>query len=339
MILDPSEVLSRLNSSFGTSLSVNPDLSNYTDATLVNELGYVLKTPPVANENTVQAVPSESTTLPDVTNDSTATNMIEALQQNSVNSNSHTARFTTAVDNQNKLLEEQNKFSAEHNNLLKEQIKMQSTELAQQSKRNEILNNLVNSMAILQSESLIKMQELTETLANKNMSPTVNNNVATPTVNVSAPTVNNTVNLDTSKIEASTQTISNAINEIKTANQSIAEVGQLKKEEIEFNKNGNPELKDSNGTVIKPREANAKRNAEQLIEQEEMNKTTIDEVIELTGDLFSFAGDLADEGAEMLGVKDGMSLDFNPMDYVFKILKEDSKQDLLKEQALPKGDI
>lgn len=325
MPLDPSEVLSRLNSSFGTSLSVNPDLSNYTDATLVNELGYVLKTPTVAGEPTVQEVPSESTTLPDATNDSTASNMIEALQQNSVNSNSHTARFTTAIDNQNKLLEEQNKFSAEHNNLLKEQIKMQSTQLAQQSKRNEILNNLVNSMAILLNESLTKMQELTETLANKNMSPTVNN----------------TVNLDTTKIEASTQTISTAINEIKTANQSIAEVGQLKKEEIEFNKNGNPELKDSNGTVIKPREANAKRNAEQLIEQEEMNKTTFDEIKDFLGDLFHFGGSLVDDGAEKLGVEDGINLDYNPLDYVYRMLEEDLEAELNKEMnsGLQKGDI
>ncbi len=204
-----------------------------------------------------------------------------------------------SMNEHNKLLASSQGISIEYVNSIKQQTK--------------ILDSLNKNIVA----SVVSSSELNKILNDKNMSPTINN----------------TTNFDTSKLEGSTEAISESITEIKKFNEKISEVSELQKEEIEFNKNGGVGLLDTNGEVIKPREVKAKINAETLIEQTDMNNTTVDEFMDFVPD---FLGGAFDDVGEELGVSDGMGLDFNPMDHILKILKKDSEFELKKEQGSQK---
>lgn len=75
-------------------------------------------------------------------------------------------------------------------------------------------------------------------------------------------------------------------------------------------------MKDTNGNKIIPQEVQAKINAEKLIEQEDMNKTTFDDVAGFVQEALG----VAEDGMEkVLGSTDGFDLDFNPIAHIDEI--------------------
>ncbi|MFY9090289.1 hypothetical protein [Arcobacter aquimarinus] len=95
-------------------------------------------------------------------------------------------------------------------------------------------------------------------------------------------------------------------------------------EKLDFEKDGLSTLKDSSGNVIKPREVQALKNAESYIEQKETNSTTFDDI----KDFVSNSLGIVEDGLESaLGSTDGFSLNFNPLEYIDNILKEDFEQE------------
>lgn len=145
------------------------------------------------------------------------------------------------------------------------------------------------------------------------------------------------VTMNTEVLNANTQKTAEAIEKIAQANEKIA-LGQenqiqtntkiveniaKKNEHLDYLKNGDATIKDSNGNVIKPREVEAKKNAEQLIEQSDTNNTTFDDIADFVGEALG----TVQEGLEnALGSTDGFDLDFNPMSYVDNILKTDMEE-------------
>lgn len=142
------------------------------------------------------------------------------------------------------------------------------------------------------------------------------------------------VNMNTEALNANTQKTAEAIQKIATANEKIA-LGQesqistnvkivenieKKNEYLDFQKDGKSDLKDSNGTVIKPREIQAKKDAEQLIEQESTNTTTFDDISDYLADAL---GIVEDEVEAVVGSSDGFDLNFNPFRFLDDILVSD----------------
>ena len=76
----------------------------------------------------------------------------------------------------------------------------------------------------------------------------------------------------------------------------IADTALLKKELLEFEKVGSENLKDSEGKIIKPREAKAIFHAEKTIEQKEMNNTPIEDLLDFNP--FAFIDDILTEDWE-----------------------------------------
>lgn len=95
----------------------------------------------------------------------------------------------------------------------------------------------------------------------------------------------------------------------------------------DFLKDGHPDMKDSNGNVIKPREVEAKKNAEQLIEQKETNETTFDDIEEFFKEAM---GQVAEGVESLLGATDGFDLEFNPLKFIDDILVEDYMEQIKK---------
>lgn len=85
----------------------------------------------------------------------------------------------------------------------------------------------------------------------------LNENLKAQTTAISNQTLKTTVNVDTTKLSE--------------ANVKIAESLEVQKEHYIFLKNGDTSLKDSSGEVIKPREVEAKNNAEQHIDKKAFN--------------------------------------------------------------------
>jgi hypothetical protein len=128
------------------------------------------------------------------------------------------------------------------------------------------------------------------------------------------------VHIDTTKLaEANAKIAEGVENQIET-NAKLVENLTKKNEHLDYLKNGADSLKDTNGDVIKPREVEAKINAEKLIEQSDMNRTTIDEFLEFVPDLVTGA---FDDLGDVIGTSDGFNLDFNPLSYVDEILLTD----------------
>ena len=117
---------------------------------------------------------------------------------------------------------------------------------------------------------------------------------------------------------------------LATANRSIADSLAIQSEHYDFMKNGSSNLKDSSGKTIIPREVEAKKNAEIHIEKDDMNRTTIDELLEFIPDL---VGGALDEVGDLIGASDGFDLNFNPFEHVSKIYMDGMKAEI--ENAPP----
>lgn len=103
----------------------------------------------------------------------------------------------------------------------------------------------------------------------------------------------------------------------------------IKSEHLEFAKNGTPDLKDSEGNPIKPREISAKNNAENFIDKESINKTTIEEIMEFNQDIRNVLEEYSPESlfSDIVGATDGFNSELNPLKYFIdeykKVLEED----------------
>lgn len=320
------EINAKLTSGF-SPLKKNDDLSKFSEATIINEFNIGKD----SKNKTETVISDEEETLPDITTDMTASSFLEVLQQNTANSNSHVAQFTTAISNQNKLLKEQNDLNAERNNLLKEQLKFQSLQISLERERNEILNTNTNTNALLVSENTNALSNIGTALENANFAPTVNNNIETPTVTnkIEAPIVNSTVNntIDTSSIAKETAKIATATVTIASGVESQIETNTKINDKLDFDKNGVSTLIGSDDKQISPRIAKAIHDYEKGIETKDMNITEVSEFM----DYVDFGLGVVDEGASALGIEDGITLDFNPIEYVVELLEDLMKEELEKE--------
>lgn len=230
--------------------------------------------------------------------------------------------------------------------------------LSNQLKQTEINNQKAkNDLDIdFKTAEFIQNYERNEAIKNQSLNPTVNNSITVPenAINItqSTPTVNNSITVPDSAISVSvtqdsptvnvtntidTTDITTAVNTMKDTNASIdSHLSDIKTstltyhtkantknealtDELTFNKNGVDTLKDTEGNIIKPREAKAVHNAEKAIETKDMNGLEI-----LEDDIKS----LLSEGAEFLqGITtDGFTDDFgdgmNPLNFLFEQVKK-----------------
>jgi len=173
-------------------------------------------------------------------------------------------------------------------------------------------------------ESLQKIQEAIES-----KTTTIN---ATGGVNVSLDTAPIVQSLNTmAQNQSTTNTkIVEGIENQKETNAKIVENITKKNEHLDFLKNGDSNVKDSSGNVIKPREIEAKKNAEQFIEQKDTNETDFNDI----EDFVNSALGIVDEVTDTLGATDGFSLFVNPLEVIDRILVEDyiNNQDGEKQQ-------
>lgn len=126
-------------------------------------------------------------------------------------------------------------------------------------------------------------------------------------------------------LEALVGVLTDGINDQKTTNEKIVENLTKKNEQLDFLKNGSDALKDSNNEVIKPREIQAKKYAEDFIDKESMNKTTIDEIMEFNQDVRQFLDGNSPESlfSDAVGATDGFVPDLNPLAHFYEILMKD----------------
>lgn len=126
-----------------------------------------------------------------------------------------------------------------------------------------------------------------------------------------------TFNLDTTPI---VNALKERTENQKETNAKIVENIDKKNEHLDFIKEGNSNLKDSEGNVIKPREIEAKKNAESWIDQFEINGTKMEDLVDYVQDFFPATTDAV---GDVLGSTDGFSLFQNPIEIVDRILVED----------------
>lgn len=148
----------------------------------------------------------------------------------------------------------------------------------------------------------------------------------TSTVNASG----GTFNLDTTPIvnalkertenqkETNAKIVEGIENQVQTNTKKVENIDK-KNEHLDFIKEGNPNLKDSEGNVIKPREVESKKNAEQYLEQKETNQTDYNSLEDYIG----IGLGLFDEATDSLGANDGFNLLNNPLEFLNNILVED----------------
>ena len=175
-------------------------------------------------------------------------------------------------------------------------IEIEKQKLQAMNTQNEIQKKQLDMMdynLIMQGQIFSQLAELNE-------------NLKAQTVAISNQTSKTIVNVDTSKLSE--------------ANVKIADSLEVQNQHYDFLKNGSDTLKDSNGNKIIPREVQAKINAEKLIEQEDTNKTTFDDIKDFVAETL---GTVEDSLENALGNTDGFSLDFNPLSYIDEILMTD----------------
>lgn len=187
--------------------------------------------------------------------------------------------------------------------------------------QNEILKaQLTNSATaayVLDTQSIL-LSELIGELATLNINITKQIEAIKASSKASAVSVN----IDTSKLAIANEKIAEGVENQILTNAKIVEKLDKQIEHYDFSKDGKETLKDSNGNVIKPREVQAKKDAEQFIDQEDTNTTTMDDYLDFVQNLFgSTVGEALDATAESMGSTDGFSLAFNPFEYVDNLLK------------------
>lgn len=142
-----------------------------------------------------------------------------------------------------------------------------------QAKNAEIVNQ--NKTIALLSEHLLALNKSMATLATLpkvtaevNTSPKISNTVKmTPKFDV---TMQNTI--DTSALTTATATLATGVENQIATNAKIVEKLDKEIEHYDFLAKGVDTLKDSKGNIIKPREVEAKNNAEHHIDKESFNK-------------------------------------------------------------------
>lgn len=132
--------------------------------------------------------------------------------------------------------------------------------------------------------------------------------------------VNPSVHVDITPLVEANKTIASGVENQVATNAKIVANLDRQNDHYDYLKDGVSTLKDSDGTAIIPRDVQAKINAEKLIEQESINKTTIEELMALVPAL---AGEALNDGESGLDSTDGFSLGFNPFAYVDNILMKD----------------
>lgn len=121
------------------------------------------------------------------------------------------------------------------------------------------------------------------------------------------------VNVDVTPLAVANETIASGVEDQKATNAKIVENLAKLNTYYDFMNNGKTDFKDSEGNVIKPSEVHARRNAEQLIEQESTNKTTFDDISDFVADALGIVEDTAEN---LIGSTDGFDLNFNPFNYL-----------------------
>lgn len=191
-------------------------------------------------------------------------------------------------------------------------LEIEKAKLSSMNAANEIQKkhlDLLDYNLIVQSEMIGQLSSL-----NTNITKQIE------AIKASAKASAVSVSIDTSKLAIANEKIAEGVENQISTNAKLVEKLDKQIEHYDFSKDGNETLKDSNGNVIKPREIQAKKDAEQFIDQEDINKTTMDDLLDFVPE--SLGGAL-DAVADVLGSTDGFSESFNPFTYLDNLLKED----------------
>jgi hypothetical protein len=195
--------------------------------------------------------------------------------------------------------------------------------LNSQDANTSMLNSLKQSVEdtayvnnLVQSSILEALQNIHEAITKKET--TIN---ATGGVDVSLDTTPIVEALNTmaqNQSQTNAKIVEGIENQVQTNAKKVENIDK-KNEHLDFIKEGNPNLKDSEGNVIKPREVESKKNAEQYLEQKETNQTDYNSL----EDYISIGLGLFDEATDSLGANDGFNLLNNPLEFLNNILVED----------------
>lgn len=227
----------------------------------------------------------------------------------------------------NNLIKAQNVYLENQQKILKAtaQSSIRNTQaiLNSQDANTSMLNSLKKAVedtaytnTLVQSQILEALQKIEEAITKKET--TIN---ATGGVNVSldtSPIVESLNSMKENQVQTNEKIVEGIENQ-KLTNNKIVENLQKKNEHLDFLKDGNESLKDSNGNIIKPRDIEAKKNAEKYIEQKETNETDFEDVSDFIDDILGGVED----GMEAIGGADGFNLLENPIEAINRLLLED----------------
>lgn len=192
----------------------------------------------------------------------------------------------------------------------------------------EFSHSVENSMILEESQAL--NQNVKDLITAIKESRTVVNASGDVAFNLDTAPIVQSLNTMAQNQSATNTKIVEGIENQKETNAKIVENITKKNEHLDFLKNGDSNVKDSSGNIIKPREIEAKKNAEQFIEQKDTNETDFNDI----EDFVNSALGIVDEVTDTLGATDGFSLFVNPLEVIDRILVEDyiNNQDGEKQQ-------
>lgn len=237
-------------------------------------------------DNLLQDIEVEKETIPDIVTTNESESLRDIVKTNSTNQLKAKESEIVALKNQNALLHENNSLLLSQTKVLNDLVKVvSSSNNAMVSEVNKLVS-LKNTDNDLKMASLILQADYNKTMKDKSFSNTVNFDTASIDSIVSTmsdtlseikdkdftSTVNNTINMDTTKIEESTESIKTATETLASGvtdqiatNEKLVEKANVQIEEINFNKTGSDTLIDSSDNKIIPREVKAHNNAEYAI--------------------------------------------------------------------------
>lgn len=192
----------------------------------------------------------------------------------------------TAMKAQNSILENQNK----HINKTNELIAKQTLAIGEQTKATLALVTALSSISSSFASSVdISKNKVNLDIEKANLQAK-NNDL------LDKQEVSTTVNVDTSALASENAKLNKELQkhtkEIAKANTTLADVAQLQKEDIEFNKQTSSKLKDLEGNSISPREAKALKDNEIGKSVKQENET---DYLKWTLDLLSDVAGVEDE--------------------------------------------
>lgn len=191
------------------------------------------------------------------------------------------------------------------------------------AKNSEVINQ--NKTLAVLSENLLALNKSIATLATL-PKVTAEVNLSTKRViSTSTSQGDSSATKSAKSLEELVGVLTDGINDQKTTNEKIVENLTKKNEQLDFLKNGSESLKDSEGKAIIPQEIQAKKHAEDFIDKESMNKTTIDEIMEFNQDIRQFLDGNSPESlfSDAVGATDGFVDELNPFSHFDEILKKD----------------